>query len=116
VTDSQDLEEYWAVIRPLRLPPSPTLGAWLDEPEIWLSIVDSSGAEQTPRIRVTDKNCKSFQGSISFPPVSGPIHIARLAIWMAETAAVPVRFIDLELGINLMAGDTPRVNYSMNLE
>ena len=44
MTDSQDLEEYWAVIRPLRLPPSPTLGTWLDEPEIWLSIVDSSGS------------------------------------------------------------------------
>ena len=55
-------------------------------------------------------------GTLNFPPIPGPIHMARIAIWLSETAAVPTQQMDLELGVNLTAGDTTSVNYSLNFE
>jgi len=116
VSDTDDLEEYWVIVRPVRLsqrdpPEPPTLEPALSDIEFWVSLLDSQGREQTPRIRVG-----SIMGTLNFPPLPGPIHLARLAIWSSETTAVPTQRMDLELGVNLTAGDTPSVNYSLNFE
>lgn len=115
MSDTDDFEEYWAVVRPIRLPPTmikaPTLESALENIEFWVSLLDSQGREQTPRIRVG-----SLTGTFNFPPLPGPIHLARIALWSSETAAMSSQQVTLELGVNLLAGDTPSVNYSLNFE
>lgn len=116
MSDIDDLEEYWAVVRPVRLPPpdplkTPTLETALENIEFWVSILDDQGREQTPRIRVG-----ALTGTFNFPPLPGPIHIARMALWKSETADEPSQQVTLELGFSLLAGDTPSVNYSLNFE
>lgn len=115
MSDTDDFEEYWAVVRPIRLPPTtikaPTLESALEDIEFWVSLLDSQGREQTPRIRVG-----SLTGTFNFPPLPGPIHLARIALWSSETAAMSSQQVTLELGVNLLAGDTPSVNYNLNFE
>lgn len=111
MTDVDDLEEYWAVIKPVRLPPSATLETTLEGLEFWVSLLDDQGREQTPRIRVG-----AMMGTFTFPPVSGPISIARMALWGSEIATVPLRHVSLEIGVNLLPGDVPSLNYSIGFE
>ena len=116
MTEVDDLEEYWAVARPIRFPPpdpieTPTIETALKSIEFWVSLIDDQGREQTPRIRVG-----ALTGTFIFPPVAGPIHIARMALWISETAEVPSRHVALELGVSLLAGDTPRVTYNIDLD
>lgn len=116
MSDTDDLEEYWVVVRPIRYSPPPkveptTIEGFLEGLELWVSLLDNQGQEQTPRIRV-----KSLTGTFNFPPLPGPIHLARIALWSSETAAMSSQQVTLELGVNLLAGDTPSVNYSLNFE
>jgi hypothetical protein len=116
VSDTDDFEEYWAVVRPVRHPPpaplkTPTLETALEGIEFWVSILDDQDREQTPRIRVG-----ALTGTFNFPPLPGPTHIARIALWSSETAEEPSQQVTLELGVNLLAGDTPSVSYNLNFE
>jgi hypothetical protein len=114
VSDTDDLEEYWAVVRPVRLPPAvpvPTIVSALEDLEFWVSLLDDQGREQTPRIRVG-----AMVGTFTFPPVSGPMHIARMALWGSEVATVAIRHVSLEVGVNLLPGDSPNLNYRIGFE
>lgn len=115
MSDTDDLEEYWVVVRPIRYPPPKveptTIESFLEGLELWVSLLDNQGQEQTPRIRV-----RSLMGTFNFPPLPGPLHLARMALWTSETAAVPSQVVTLEFGVNLSAGDTASVNYNLNFE
>jgi hypothetical protein len=109
VTNIEEIEEYWAVLRPIRLPPV-NEGVGLIESMLpkgfWMSLMGDSNVELTPRIRLTDP-----QGSVVFQEITSPNSIIHtLAVWTSETGGTPSQMLAV-LDTRPGPGDIVSINY-----